>query len=399
MRIALIVDSFPVLSETFILGQVVELIKRGHDVQLFARCKPPEAPIHQDVRRYNLVKRTHYLDAPFGALSAVGIGLRSPLRALKWLRKYREGLISLDRLNLLLPFFKDRFDIVHCHFGPNGHFGIFLKKAGIGIPVVTAFHGYDMSQVVVSEGRDVYKSLFEKGDLFLPVSEYWKRKLIELGCDESKIIVCHMGIDLRRFEYVPHARCAGEPVQLLSVGRLVEKKGHEYLIRALAKAVSSGRDINLTVAGDGPLKGKLVSLAGELNLSERVSFLGAIDQDAVAELFRTAHIFVLPSVTAANGDQEGIPVSIMEAQAMGMPVLSTLHSGIPELVADGRSGYLVNERDVEALADRLGYLVDHPDIWPELGAAGRKIVEAGFDLETGIDRLTEIYGKLIDNPT
>jgi colanic acid/amylovoran biosynthesis glycosyltransferase len=179
------------------------------------------------------------------------------------------------------------------------------------------------------------------------------------------------------------------------VGRLVEKKGHEFLLRALARTVSSGRDVRLRIAGDGPLREKLESLARELGVAERVRFLGAVAHDAMPGMLQQSHIFALPSVTAGNGDQEGMPVSIMEAQASGLPVLSTCHSGIPELIEDGTSGYLVAERDTAALADRMMYLVDHPELWPLMGAAGRRIVEEKYGLDAMIEKLLGLYRNLV----
>ncbi len=118
-------------------------------------------------------------------------------------------------------------------------------------------------------------------------------------------------------------------------------------------------------------------------------------QDEVAELLRDSHILLAPSVTAADGDQEGIPVALMEAMSLGMPVVSTYHSGIPELIQDGVSGFLVPEREVDALADRLQYLLEHPQRWPELGRAGRRAVEEHFNIDKLNDRLADIYQQLI----
>jgi colanic acid/amylovoran biosynthesis glycosyltransferase len=402
VRIALIVDSFPVLSETFVINHAIGLLERGHDVRIFARCRPRGEIAHHDVPRHGLLSRTRYLDRPLpaGSLSGrlaavVRANFFAPLSALKWFEKFRQGAVSLERLNLALTFLRGDFDIIHCHFGPNGYLGIFLKDEVSRAPVLTTFHGYDLSLLIASSGREIYKDLFLKGDLFLPVSRYFKKRLIELGCDERKVVVCNNGVNARRYKYIPRALHPGEAVQVLTVGRLVEKKGHEFLLRALARTVSSGRDVRLRIAGDGPLREKLESLARELGVAERVRFLGAVAHDAMPGMLQQSHIFALPSVTAGNGDQEGMPVSIMEAQASGLPVLSTCHSGIPELIEDGTSGYLVAERDTAALADRMMYLVDHPELWPLMGAAGRRIVEEKYGLDAMIEKLLGLYRNLV----
>ncbi|OQX53652.1 MAG: colanic acid biosynthesis glycosyltransferase WcaL, partial [Candidatus Cloacimonas sp. 4484_209] len=253
------------------------------------------------------------------------------------------------------------YDIIHCHFGPIGLFGAFLKEIGIKSRLVTTFHGYDMSSFIVSNGNNVYKNLFLNGDLFLPISDYWKRKLVRLGCDEKKIVVHRMGINLEKFEFSERGKQTGEPIKILTIGRLVEKKGHRYAIEAVSKIVKKHKNIEYIIAGDGPLRQGLESLVRKLEIEKYVKFLGVVNQDELLKLYQYVHIFILPSMTARNGDQEGIPVVLMEAQATGLPVISTFHSGIPEGVLDGKSGFLVPEKDVDALADRLEYLIEHPE--------------------------------------
>jgi colanic acid/amylovoran biosynthesis glycosyltransferase len=133
-----------------------------------------------------------------------------------------------------------------------------------------------------------------------------------------------------------------------------------------------------------------------LRVGDRVQFLGSKTREEVAELLAAAHLLLAPSVTAADGDQEGIPNTLKEAMAAGLPVVSTLHSGIPELVEDGRSGFLVPERDSEALADRVGWLVDRPDSWPDMGRAGRSRVEAEYDIAKLSIRLVELYQSVLE---
>ena len=123
--------------------------------------------------------------------------------------------------------------------------------------------------------------------------------------------------------------------------------------------------------------------------------MGALEQDEYLKIYQEARIFVLPSVTASKGDEEGTPVVLMEAQATGLPVISTFHSGIPEVVIHGKSGFLVPEKDVDALAERLEYLIEHPEIWPEMGKEGRKFVEKKYDIKKLNQQLVEIYQDLL----
>jgi len=407
VRIAFIVNTFPNLSETFVLNQITGLLDRGHEVEIIAHMctvNPEEEKVHPNVGKYQLMKRVRYINIPKNKFTRVFKAIwlivrnfhKSPLKIIKSLNvfKYGKKALSLRLLYTLIPFLDEDFDIIHCHFGPNGIIGAYLKEIGINGKLVTTFHGNDMSAYVLRHGMNVYKNLFSKGDLFMPVSEYWKRKLIKMGCEEGKIIVHHMGINLERFNFFERRK--PEVVKILSVGRLVEKKGHEYAIRALAKIINKHKNVIYQIVGDGPLKGKLESLVRDLDIENHVEFLGVVDDEELLDIYKESHIFILPSVTSSEGDQEGIPVVLMETQATGLPVISTHHSGIPEVVLDGKSGFLVTEKDVDALAKKLEHLIKHPEIWPKMGNAGRKIIEKHYDIDKLNDQLVEIYQKLVD---
>ncbi len=153
------------------------------------------------------------------------------------------------------------------------------------------------------------------------------------------------------------------------------------------------------IVGDGPLRKSIEMLIKQLSIQDKVNLLGWRTQDEIRQLYADAHIFVLSSVTASNGDKEGQGLVIQEAQASGLPVISTLHNGIPEGILDGKSGFLVPERDVDALAEKLIYLIEHPEIWPEMGRAGRAYVEANYDINKLNDRLVEIYKEVLSWPS
>jgi colanic acid/amylovoran biosynthesis glycosyltransferase len=266
---------------------------------------------------------------------------------------------------------------------------------GVKAKLVTTFHGNDLS-AYIQKNPKAYTRLFANGDLFLPISEQTKQKLQMLGCDPKKTAIHRMGVRMERFEYTPREIIKGEPTTILTIGRLVEKKGHEYAIRAFAKVAATRKGIRYLIVGDGPQRSLLETLAAELGVKDRIEFLGEINQDEAAELYRKSHIFLLPSVTAADGDQEGVPVVLMEAQATGLPVISTKHAGIPEVVEDGKTGYLVEEKDIDALAEKLEYLLEHPEQWPKMGEAGRKLVEEKYDSKKLNKELAGIYIRLLN---
>jgi colanic acid/amylovoran biosynthesis glycosyltransferase len=398
---------FPVLSETFVINQITGLLDRGHEVHIFARRTDGASPVHPVVDRYRLLERTTYLPSPprpplLRVLAAAGLMIRHVaslpmlLRTLDTARFGRTAR-SLELLHWAAGLAPRRsFDIVYCHFGWNGLYASMLREIGaLSGKLVTVFHGADVSWQLQAFGTDVYRPLFQRGELFLPISEHWQRTLIGLGCPAERVRVHRMGIDTTRFASVERSLAVGQAVELITISRLVEKKGVEYGIRAVGQLVARGRDVRYTILGDGPLRPALEELIRRLDLAERVTLAGPRDHDGVHAALARSHIAVAPSVTSQDGDQEGIPVSLMEAMATGMPVVSTVHSGIPELVRDGVTGRLVPERDVDALARALGDLIDHPEGWPAMGQAARQHVLEHFAIDTLNDRLVAHFRELL----
>jgi colanic acid/amylovoran biosynthesis glycosyltransferase len=404
LRIAFFLYEFPALSETFVLNQVTGLIDLGHDVTILAERPRSEPMTHPEVARYRLLERTRYLEMPEPRLARMlgaprlfrqGVRGRSLLRALD-LRRYGNEARSL-RLYYWAARMTGhgRFDIIHCHFGPRGRMAGFLREIGaIGGKLVTTFHGVDVS-AYLRDDPAIYRHLFRHGDLFLPISEVWRARLIEHGCDPARTRVHRMGVDLRHFPFLSRRRESDRPLQVLTIGRMVEKKGIAYGLEAVAELHRRQAPIHYTVVGDGPQHRALEALAAQLQLGDAVSFLGWQDQDAVAALMQESDVLLAPSVTDANGDQEGIPVTLMEAMATGLPVVATRHSGIPELVEDGVSGLLVPERNASGLADALWRLLQHADLADGMGRAARARVAAEFDIRELNHRLIGHYRALL----
>ena len=433
MRIAVLVSSFPAVSETFILRQITGLIDLGHEVDIYAEQRPTSRdPVHHDVAAYGLLERTTYLNSlmpadvgewempvwpitgetwlpgaerPIPNVHRVWRALpvlarcltTAPRTTIRTLRPREYGyqarsLSTLYRLHALMTR-GGRYDVVHAHFGPTGRA---LRFAGVvwNAPLVVSFHGYDYSSLPLTEGAGAYGRLFEEADVVTVNSEYARLRLQELGCPDHKIRELRYGIDLDRFRFRERRRDSGQPIRLLTVGRLVEKKGIEYCLRAVAALRAQVPPLRYDVVGEGPLRPALTELVRELQLEGTVTFHGALGGEDVGRLMSEAHLFVLASVTAANGDQEGTPVSLLEAQASGLPVLSTRHSGIPEIVLDGATGVLVPERDVPALVGGLTRLIDRADDWPAMGRRGREHVVARHDLRRQNEALSALYAEL-----
>lgn len=296
---------------------------------------------------------------------------------------------------------QQKVDLLHAHFGVEGLYALpFALRHRL--PLITTFWGFDAtmsrSRLLLS-GKPAWiryalfaERLRRRGTLFIAVSEFIRSRLIERGFPPERTIVHYNGVDVSAFT-PPDREADGRTI--LSVGRLVEKKGMEYLIEAFARIAGEVPEARLQIAGDGPLRQSLERRISERELSARVTFHGSLSHREVAGLMQSASIICQPSVTAANGDSEGLPTVVLEAAATGRPLIGTLHSGIPEIIADGTTGFLVPERDVAALADRLLLLLRNAELRRRMGEAGRKRIEREFDLGKQAERLEEIYRETI----
>ncbi len=372
LRIALLAGCFPKLSETFVLQQICCLLALGHDVRIFSFDRPREAVFHPEVKRLDLLARTTYMKGP---------------------KHVKTRVRALGRKLSRKP--AEKFDAIVCHFGPIGEYGRALRDLGfIDGKLAVFFHAYDLTAWFKRHPRDYYAKLFAEADLLLPISKHWKSLLVRLGAPPDKLRVRHMGVDCASLPFSTRELAPGEPLRLLSVARLIEKKGIGYALAALALAQQQlPRPFEYHVVGEGPLRAQLESEAEALGLEDRVRFHGPLDSASVQALMQSMHGFLAPSVTAADGDMEGIPVALMEAMAQGLPVISTRHSGIPELVRDGDTGWCVPERDTEALAAALVEWASAPGGWSEMTRRARSVVEAEFDMPTLVRQLVNDLGR------
>jgi colanic acid/amylovoran biosynthesis glycosyltransferase len=243
----------------------------------------------------------------------------------------------------------------------------------------------------------IYDHLFAESDLIQPISKRWEKKLVDLGCSRTKIALHRMGIDLGKVR-LPASRFAEDGcVKILSVARLIEKKGLEFGVQAISTVVKHYPNVKYLIVGDGPLKKDLLDLIDHLQLSQHVKLMGWMNQDETFKIMQLSDIFLAPSVTDQTGDQEGIPVVIMEAMAHGLPVVSTYHSGIPELVIDTKTGFLVSERDSDELAKKIEFLISNPDILEKFGTEGQRTVETDYNIQMLNDNLVKSFHELTHN--
>ncbi|MBI3853885.1 MAG: glycosyltransferase [Verrucomicrobia bacterium] len=433
LRIAFFVGSFPVISETFILRQITGLLDLGHEVEIFADTRAPnDTPAQPEVASHRLLERTTFMDLPPecapwelpvwpltgriwipGASTSVhnsvraaralwpllGCLARKPGLALQTLRwsEYGFQAASLSILYRLAKLLGKRgpYDVLHAHFGPNGNSFRFARELWRA-PFVVSFHGYDFTTFPRKQGVGVYEKLFGTADAVTVNSEFTHNRVAQLGCPLSKLKLLPVGLDLAAFPFSERTRRPNEPVRLLTVARLVEIKGHEFALRAVAKVRERHPELRYDIVGEGALRNKLEQLIAELGLRNVVIMHGARDGAFIRDLLREAHLALLGSVSV-EGDQEGQGLFMQEAQACGLPVIATQHGALPEGMLPGKSGFLVPERDVVAMAERIEFLVAHPEVWPEMGRAGRAFVGARYDILQLNRQLVELYERVVES--
>ena len=370
MKITYIVGTFPKLSETFVLNQITGLIDRGHEIEILSISKSNENTIHEDVDRYNLLPKTQYI---VRNQTSFGVELN-------------EKLVS----SLILT------DLIHAHFAAEPTDLALKISRMLEIPFVFTAHAYD---IYMRPATDKLREKFERADSVITISNYNKQYLLDLlGEDlKEKIDVIRCGINSDKFRYVKRGQ--KDLVKILTVGRFVEKKGMIQAIETVYEVIKEYQNTELRIIGDGPLKDDIVKKIASLNLNDKVVLLGPQSQATVLKEMEESDIFLLHSITAENGDREGIPVVLMEAQATGLPVVSTLHSGIPEVVIDGKTGFLVPERDISAMSDKVKELIRNPELRIAMGKEGRQYIERNNNQREEIDRLEELFKTLIaDRP-
>jgi len=294
---------------------------------------------------------------------------------------------------------KRRFDpaLLHGHFGWSG-IRMLLLKAFWQVPLVTTFGGRDAGvQLADPESAPLYEMLLGTSDHLVCVSDHLREALIAGGADPARTSVIHRGTDLRRFAVQDRSvRSRGAPLAWLMIGRVVAKKGHRDAITALGLLRDRGLTASLTIVGEGPEQAVLESQVAALELGSQVRFVPSTDQAGLLEHLRGADAFVHCSITAEDGDVEGIPNVVVEAAATGLPVVGTRHGGIPDVVEEGVTGLLVPEGEPEALAEALARLAESDEARLGLGRAAAGRMRRDFDLGEQVARYGVLYRELID---
>jgi colanic acid/amylovoran biosynthesis glycosyltransferase len=369
-------------TETFIGNQIVSLKEFSPIVLTHHRKDGHSYPIKEIVCVKDLLPR------PWGILDKTMYGMfrSATAKAVDMLANY-----ALERNAKLL----------HFHYLVDGRFFLPLKRK-TGLPGIVSGYGYDVSlfpKLYAGCGKYYLRPLFDVMDWFLAMSQDMKRDLVDLGCPEGKIIVHYFGTDTRRFAYPERKYRDGEKVTILACGTLEIKKAQHLILQALRLMEEQkmiNRRFRVEFVGDGPMLPLLQRQVAEYGWMDRVTFCGRIPhhEDRLIKAYQEADIFSLPSITVKS-DKEGIPGTIVEAMASGLPVVSSYHAGIPEIIESGKEGILVREGDIEAMAQAFAGLINDVSLRKELGQAAAKRATTELDLHQGTARLEAIYRRIL----
>ena len=325
------------------------------------------------------------------------------------------GLRQIDRIHYRLarrlPLLSARLlaqqakvqaaQLLHFHYLVDARFFLALKRL-TRLPCVVSGYGYDVSlfpRSLWGYGRWYLQPIFREMDCFIAMSEDMRRDLIRIGCPEDKIVVHYYGTDTDRFAYSQRVHAEKSPVNILMCGTLELKKAQDRVLQALflwEQRAAQKNSFRVTLVGDGALRPRLQSLVAEYGWCHRVRFCGHIPyhDPRLVEQYRQADIFALPSITI-RGDKEGIPGTIIEAMAAGLPVVSTYHAGIPEVIEHDQDGLLVEEGDLEGLSLALGKLIENRALRERLGRAAVQTAIACCGLQSRTPELERIYTRLL----
>jgi glycosyltransferase involved in cell wall biosynthesis len=407
-RLAYLVSRFPLLSETFILREMLQMEARGWPLELFALQHEHPAVRHPQAERLERSANFHELVSGRTVRANARQLVCDPVRYGRLLARTVLGnLGSADFLAKGLAIFPGVVELaarmrrrgvrhIHAHYGTHPALAAMLSAELIGAGYSFTVHAHDLFVDTTMLAEKVHRARF-----VATISEFNRRRLIELAgpVAAEKVVVVRCGVDPRRYAFSPRTPHDG-PWRILAVASLQEYKGLEYLVRACARLRDEGTDLPFfcEIAGGGPLHDSLQHLIARLGVGDRVRLLGPQDENGVRALMERADTLVMPSVVARDGQMEGIPVVLMEAMALGLPVVASHLSGIPELVRHQETGLLVQPGDPEAIKDAILACWRGPDAAAGRASAARLLVEQEYDLERNVAQLAAQFERAVDAP-
>lgn len=393
MKIGYVLKIFPKISEKFVINEIMELIKMGHEIYIFSIYHPeekiiyPEKMMHNEILQNNLLKNIYYPPYISRSISEL-TGYVSLLSGHSNNIIYNE--LCRNAARYFAKIIKDsnlKIDILHAHFATEPAFVAMTLSNMLGIPFTIMAHAYD---IYMDPDIGALKERFDNASAVMTASYYNMEYINSLGIDKNKIHVIRACPNLYELDNIKR-RDNINGRNLLSISRLVEKKGIKYGILAIKNLIKEYPEITYRVIGSGPLEKELRSLIKSLGLENNVKIIGNLDNEKLNEELSRTTIFILPCTIAKNGDIDGIPVSLMEAMYLQIPTISTKISGIQELIENGKSGLLVDINNDKQLSDSVKILLENRELMIKIGNCARKKVEKDFNLHNEAQKLIDIW--------
>lgn len=409
LNILFIVSSFPTISETFIVNQIIYLIESGHKVRILS-FKKNNIETHSKILEHRLLEKTEFIKiAPYHkrlldfAVIFFNANLKTKISYLKTLNffRFKKQAINLMIFNKMYSIskFNLSFDIVHAHYGFNSdiYFELrkfyWLKKSKL----LTTFHGHDMKISSLEKNRILYKQLFDEGTMLTTNNKYGKSLIQKIRNNYKNIRTLPVSLDTNYFYPSSIAKSNQQKSIILFCGRLIPVKAPSLVIEIANILVNFEKIPNLkfVLIGVGPEEFKVLELIRRYKLEANIELKGALNQDHVIYEMRKSNIFVLPGITEVTGRAETQGLVIQEAQAIGLPVVVSDAGGMKYGLIDGVTGFIIPEGDVNAFAQSIKKLIQDPQLAYELGNKGRKYVVENFDSEILGKQLLETYKELL----
>ena len=413
MKILYLLNVFPKLSETFILNEITGLIDLGHDIKIIALHNLKEEKVHDKVKEYNLINKTKYLEFysdweektnKYSKLKVFELGSWALFNSSRLSKEERFKLLDLlyesepnnevafrkflDCLDIIKIIKEKKIKHIHCHFADENVAIAYIINKVIGIPYTFTTHAYD---IFISPDKDI-KKWADNAKKVITISEYNKKYMYEkLRIPLEKIEIVTYSKYLNKLKPIKEYR--NDPFRLISISRLIEKKGYPYLIKACKILKDKGISFSCDIQGEGKQKEELKELIKKNNLENDIKLGGVFTHEEVLEFMETGSVFVLPCIQAKNGDMDGIPNVLMESMAKEIPTISTKLVGIPELIENNVNGILVPQKNPETLAEAIIKIKNDNEFADRIRKKGRERVMEKFNVEKNVRKLLEVFSN------
>ncbi|MAC63391.1 MAG: hypothetical protein CMP12_20380 [Zunongwangia sp.] len=408
LRIAFIVQSFPSVSETFVVNQIINLIDEGYDVTIFSFNKNTNSIIHKNILDYKLIDQTIYWEET--KISKIGrfiefltfllknhehISFRKIFRIFNF-KKYGKKALNLRNYTRYRWIVKNAsFDIFHAHFGPSGKYVAEMKSFGFfsDAKFITSFHGYDINPKFLDKYVYLYQELFDEVDL-LTVNSFYTKTLLERIAQGNKIEILPVGLNTQYFKKNNFKE--NEKLNILFVGRLIPLKAPDLLVKIAENLIGNGNLINVNIIGEGEMFSQLEEYINQKSLEDSIKLRGALAQNNVLDYMDKSDLFVFPGIHDKHGRAETQGLVLQEAQAMELPVIVSDVGGMKYGMINDITGFVVEEKNIAGFVDKIELLIADKELRKEMGKQGRKFVLSNYDSKVLGNKLTALYDLILN---